>query len=394
MDRKFEILTIYLTGLLQGLVLVIVPAASLVFTDPAKFGFSPSDYGLLFIPQVIMAIVASILGPSFVQRWGMRTVLRGGLFFNLLAMILIASSQLVMANHQLAFTLVILGTGLVGAGFGSTLPTINVYASNFFPKNSASALTVLHTLLGIGTALAPFLVTIFIKQLGWWMLPVLVILALSIILISAFILPLKDGRSESTSETAIVKPKEFLPLRVRLFMLNVFLYGFCETIFANWAIIYLNKEKAVGIREAGFALAIFWVMVSVGRLVISVLSVWIPSRYVYRTLPVLILFSLFNVAVVKSSMAGMLAFGLAGLSCSAFFPLTFSFGQKDFESIAERVSGWIMAAYMLGYGLAAYGIGKIVELTNGSIGSWYIKAMIPSLAVVVLSWTLTQKQKN
>ena len=395
MKRKLEILCIYLTGFLQGLALVTVPAASLVFTNPDKFCFSSSEYGLLFIPQVMTAIAASLLGPTFAQKWGMRTVYRGGLFFNLLAMVLIAASQLVFNNHHAAYMLVIFGTAFVGAGFGSTLPTINVYATNFFPKNSASALTILHTLLGIGTSLAPFLVTVLVKQIGWWYLPVFVIVALLVLLVGAFILPLKDERpAPITSEASPTIPQVFLPVRVRLFMLIVFLYGFCETIFANWAIIFLNKEKGVQIEEAGYALAAFWVMVSVGRLLISVLTVWISPRWVYRILPVLITISLVAVTKTSSPVSGIFFFALAGLSVSAFFPLTFSLGQKGFELIAERVSGWIIASYMLGYGAAAYGVGKMLELTHVPLGSWYLYSTVVALGVIFLSFVLTQKSRT
>ena len=57
MKRKFEILLIYKTGLVQGLVLGTVAAASSVLTDPNAFGFSDSAYGALFIPQEILAIL-------------------------------------------------------------------------------------------------------------------------------------------------------------------------------------------------------------------------------------------------------------------------------------------------------------------------------------------------
>lgn len=389
--RRIEILCIYLTGLFQGLVLVTVPAASLVFTGVSgKFGFSSGEYGLLFVPQVLTAIIASLGGPFFARKYGMKAVYRAGLLFNILAMALIAASQLASGNHHTAYTLVILGTTFVGAGFGSTLPTINVYAVNFFPKNPASALTVLHTLLGTGTALAPFLVTIFVEKTGWWLLPVVITAALIVLLAGAFILPLKDERAITATPLKPAGSHEFLPVRVRLFMLIVFLYGFCETIFGNWAIIFLNKEKGVQIEEAGYALAAFWVMVSLGRLLISILSVWVSPRWVYRILPFLITFSLAAVSRASSPLAGILLFGLAGLSCSGFFPLTFSFGQKGFESIAERVSGWIMASYMLGYGLAAYGIGKIVELTHASLGSWYINSIAVGLGIVILSFVLTE----
>lgn len=388
MKHKLEILCIYITGLFQGLALVIVPAASLVFTDPHQFGFSSSEYGLLFIPQVVTAIAASLLGPSIARKWGMKTAFRLGLVFNILAMASIAASQWFVGNHHAAYVLVIVGTAFVGAGFGTTLPTINVYATNFFPKSSASALTVLHTLLGIGTALAPFLVTVLVKQIGWWYLPIFVFAFLMILLIGAFILPLEDERIETT--TTVAGPDVFLPIRVRLFMLIVFLYGFCETIFANWAIIFLNKEKGVQIDQAGYALAAFWVMVSVGRLLISILSVWVSPSLIYRILPVLIAISLAAVTKVNSPTSGILLFALAGLSCSAFFPLTFSFAQKGFEPIAERVSGWVMASYMLGYGLAAYGVGKMMESTDVSLGSWYLCSTAVALGVVLLSFILTQ----
>ncbi|MDE2028847.1 MAG: MFS transporter, partial [Candidatus Omnitrophica bacterium] len=346
-----EILCVYLTGLFQGLVLVIVPAASLVFTDPKIFGFSNEQYGLLFIPQVLAAIVTSLAGPALARRWGIRTALRTGLLFNILASASIAASQCVWQNHATAYLLVISGTGLVGAAFGVTLPIINVYAVNFFPKNSASALTALHTLLGLGTALAPFLVAVLVKQMGWWVLPVGVAVALVVLLGGASILPLRDLRSSPSPKTLAEEPEVSWRPRVGLFALTVFLYGYCETLFANWAIIFLNRQKGLPIQEAGYALALFWIMVSLGRLLVSLAAVWVPARLVYRILPVLITLALAGVSTISSSQAGLFLFAFAGLACSAFFPLSFNFGQQSFPPMAERISGWLMASYMAGYGV-------------------------------------------
>jgi len=392
MIRRIEIICIYFTGLFQGLALVTVPAASLVFTGSGKFDFSSSEYGLLFVPQVVTAIAASLLGPWFAKKWGMKAVFRAGLAFNILAMATIAASQLVSGNHNTAYMFVILGTTFVGAGFGSTLPMINVYVTSFFPKNTASALTVLHTLLGIGTALAPFLVTVLVKGIGWWLLPVFVAVALTILLAGAFILPLKDERVAPVAVATQTGLRDFLPVRVRLFMLIIFLYGYCETFFANWTTIFLNKEKGVQLQEAGYALAAFWLMVSLGRLLIAILSVQVSPRWVYRILPIMITACLALVTLSSSPVSGILLFGVAGLSCSAFFPLTFDFGQKGFEPIAERVSGWLMASYMLGYGIAAYGIGKIVELTHAPIGGLYLKSTVVALGIVFFSFILTKNK--
>jgi MFS family permease len=161
--RKYEILLIYSTALIQGLVLVTVPAASSVLTDPEAFGFSDSAYGALFIPQVVMAISGALLGPKLSRKMGLKIIYQAGMIFNICAMALIALSNWFMDNNNFAYICFLLGTTAVGAGFGSSLPMINVYAERFFPENSASALTGLHTLLGTGTAMAPLLVAVLVK---------------------------------------------------------------------------------------------------------------------------------------------------------------------------------------------------------------------------------------
>ena len=52
----------------------------------------------------------------------------------------------------------------------------------------------------------------------------------------------------------------------------------------------------------------------------------------------------------------MLAFGLAGLGCSALLPLTISFGQHDLAAVGASLSGLLIAVYQVGYGIAAFGV--------------------------------------
>ena len=57
---KKEIGAVYAAGLLQGLALVTFPAASAVFTSRAAYGLSTGEYGAMFAPQVVMAILAAL----------------------------------------------------------------------------------------------------------------------------------------------------------------------------------------------------------------------------------------------------------------------------------------------------------------------------------------------
>src|SRR6478672_10910539 len=91
--RRTELLAVYGAGLFQGLSLVAVPAAATVLTDPAAYDLSSSQYGLLFLPQVVMAIVGSLALPWLARRRALKSVLLGGLAANTVAMVLLVASN-------------------------------------------------------------------------------------------------------------------------------------------------------------------------------------------------------------------------------------------------------------------------------------------------------------
>ena len=64
---------------------------------------------------------------------------------------------------------------------------------------------------------------------------------------------------------------------------------------------------------------------------------------------------------------GVLAFGLAGLGCSALLPLTISFGQNELTTIGASVAGGLIAFYQIGYGIAAFGVGPLDERAGLSL---------------------------
>ena len=62
MVSRAESVTVNAAGLVQGIALVTFPAASTIFTARGSYNLSSSQYGAMFIPQVIAAIIASLLG--------------------------------------------------------------------------------------------------------------------------------------------------------------------------------------------------------------------------------------------------------------------------------------------------------------------------------------------
>src|SRR5215469_1849328 len=133
---RTEIGVVYFAGIVQGLALVTFPAASSIFTRPDGFGFDSTRYGAMFVPQVVLAVLASGLAPKLARRWNLRRVLLAGIAGDIVSMALLALSRLMLGAPDLAFVVLLVATGALGLGFGATVMALNTYAEAFFPRRA------------------------------------------------------------------------------------------------------------------------------------------------------------------------------------------------------------------------------------------------------------------
>ncbi|MGZ3328425.1 MAG: hypothetical protein ACXU85_14825, partial [Xanthobacteraceae bacterium] len=187
---RSEVGVVYVAAVMQGLALVTFPAASSIFTSPDGFGFDSTRYGALFLPQVLLAILASAFAPRLARRWSLRRVLLAGLAGDIVSMLLLALSRLLLGLPDMAFGVLLLATGALGFGFGATVMALNTYAEAFFPRRADRAVLALNALLGLGTALAPVLVAVVVGLGAWWLLPVLVAGLAALLFAAAYAQPL------------------------------------------------------------------------------------------------------------------------------------------------------------------------------------------------------------
>jgi fucose permease len=375
------------------LALVTFPAASSIFTSPAGYGFSSARYGMMFLPQVLLAILASSLAPKFAKRYSLKRVLVAGIVADLVSMSLLASSKFLLSSPDAAFGLLLIATGALGFGFGATLMALNTYTESFFPARSDRAVLALNALLGTGTALAPLLIALFLGLGVWWGLPILVACTLALILISALRQPLQfhfpgDGSSSAAGSF------RGLPSRFWLYAAVVFLYGVVETLNGNWAPLYLTTQRGVSAQGASLALTSFWAMVTIGRILFAYLSARVPVRWIYAGLPVLLIVAFQAVSHASGRTMGIFSFGFAGLACSAFFPLSISFAGEEFPRLASVMSGELIAFYQLGYGVAAFGMAPLRELTGLPFSSMYSYGSAAAACMLILAWSLIRKNSG
>jgi fucose permease len=389
MANRSEVAAIYTAAMVQGLTLVTFPAASTIFTNPQHYGLSGTAYGGIFFPQAMMAIVASLLGARMIRRLGIKRIYLLGLTTNLVSMALLFLSQFVMSNRSLAYCMLLLATANLGIGFGLTVPALNIFTATFFPGKIDSAVLILNALLGLGTALAPVFVAVFIGLGFWWGLSVLAAVLLLGLLLLSLRLPLQAGAPENTSHGR--EGGTALPSRFWIYAVFVLIYGIVETMNGNWATLYMSHSLGASVAAASFALMAFWGMVTLGRVLFAAIAKYFPANHTYRLLPLVIAVASTLIAYlpVGSPFLGILAFGLAGLGCSALLPLTISFGQKEMTNIATSVPGGLIAFYQMGYGIAAFGAGPLEEYAGLALNALFGLTALAALILAALSFVVT-----
>ena len=387
MASRTEIGVVYVAAVVQGLALVTFPAASSIFTGPDGFGFDSTRYGAMFVPQVVLAILASALAPKLARRWSLRRVLLAGFAGDIVAMALLALSRLLLGAPDAAFGVLLLATGALGLGFGATVMALNTYAEAFFPGRADRAVLALNALLGLGTALAPVLVAVVAAMGMWWLLPLVVACILVLLFVVALMQPLSVASGGAPASISWAS----LPPRFWLYAAAVFLYGIVETLNGNWAMLYLSGERGVSAQGASFALAAFWVMVTVGRVLIALISRHLPARWIYVALPLMLLVVFQLAAHVQSEAGGIVVFGLAGLACSGFLPLSISFGGDEFPRLAAVMSGELIAFYQLGYGVAAFGIGPLHDPAGVPFSTLFAAGSILAAPIAVVAWFIVRQ---
>jgi MFS family permease len=273
-------------------------------------------------------------------------------------MVLLLVSSFLTDDQSLAYGLLLVATASLGAGFGFTVPALNTFTAAFNPNAVSRSILVLNALLGLGTVLAPVFVAIFDGLGFWWGLPLLSAVLLVVLIVVSLGLPLQVAVTRAATASARLQ----IPRRFWVYAGIAVLYGICETVNGNWSQLDMTSELGASTTQAALALTAFWGMVTFGRVVFAAVQRIVPARLTYHALPFVLAgaFVLIWLLPDDEPALGVLAFGLAGLGCSALLPLTISFGQEELTAFTAAAAGGVIAFYQLGYGIAAFGVGPLL----------------------------------
>ena len=249
-------------------------------------------------------------------------------------------------------------------GSASRVPTLNTFAAAFHPAAVDRAILVLNALLGLGTVLAPVFVAIFVGLGFWWGLPLTsaILLAALVARQPAAAAAGRDGR-RGGGAAGDRDSRSLLGLRGLRRALRHLRDRQRQLVAAG----HDRRARRVDHRGGPGAHRVLGRWSRVGRVLFAAIQRRFPSRLTFHLLPFVLAGAFVIIAVLPDDepALGVLAFGLAGLGCSALLPLTISFGQEELTAFSAATAGGVIAFYQLGYGIAAFGVGPLLD---GGVG--------------------------
>jgi MFS family permease len=145
-----------------------------------------------------------------------------------------------------------------------------------------------------------------------------------------------------------------------------------------------------------FALAAFWGMVTFGRVFFAAMKKYFREGLAFQISPFISSLAFILIATLPPNAQywAVAAFGLSGFGCSTLLPLIISFGSQQLEMIASSIPGMVISFYLLGYGIAAFGVGPLEEIARINLRAIYAIGSLIAFLLGIISLMIIETDKK
>jgi len=335
-----------------------------------RFDVGIDRVGATVMLHFAASFVATIASSPLLVRFGYRPVLvgAGG----------VMTAGVLLAALAPTWTWLLVGAGSAGVGFGLLNVGLNLVVARVFAPNAAPVLNLLSALFGIGAVLGPLAVGAAGATLR------LPFLGLAAVAATATLLALRVPEPERAAPSTSAR----IPWRVVIgFVALYVLYVGVESGVASWETVHL--EPAVGAQRAAFLTSLFWVSLTVGRLV----SIPLSARVRPGTL-VLVSAGLGLAALLAANATALapVAYAAAGLVFAPIFPTTLAWIERVFPQRSERIVPVALALANIGPVGTTAVLGFAVARTGPEVVPTVLAIVAGGLlAVVTALWWGTRR---
>ncbi|MGH2686957.1 MAG: MFS transporter, partial [Actinomycetota bacterium] len=241
-------------------------------------------------------------------------------------------------------------------------------------NHGVRAMGFLHACFGVGATIAPAVMTAFISAGASWRNGYLVLLAVELGLIVAFVVTRRGWSGGLTGEhlVAPARPNAILVATLALF----FVYTGLEISAGQWAFTLLTEERGLSTTVSGLAVSAYWGSLTAGRFLLAALGNRVdpPALLRWSTVGACVATSLLWWDPVRA--VGPIALVVLGFCLAAVFP--------TLVSLTPVRLGQRRASAVIGYQLAAGGLGggALPALAGVVAGGISLAALPPFLFLV------------
>jgi FHS family glucose/mannose:H+ symporter-like MFS transporter len=347
----------------------------------ARWSLNDTQSGSLIFAEFFSSMFGMLLSGISVQRLGYRRTLMIGLTLMPLGVALLAFGPWLMGIACIC---------VFGVGYGMTTPAGNLRTAEINPERSASALSVINAVWGIGAMSSPFLVDLALRSrqpklflFGSAGSLVLLFLALAL---SRFVPDAHVEQSDQAANAQSVWQIRVLPLICALF----FVYVGTETCFGNWVAMYARRMAPADHSTAIRMPALFWGALLAGRALAP-----LALKFKHETAVAKIGLSLAllgGISLVCARGMGLVAAGslLTGLGLASIYPISVSLLSGWFGNSVRRVSGAVFGSGNIGGALMPLMVGAVSTHT----GSLRFGFAVPLVGVAFLLGFYVWQEKS
>jgi len=305
-----------------------------IFQYPSNFIIGEHHQHLTIYAKITFyasAISGAFSYPVFCRSIGVKNALIGGLFLNLMGLLILWINQYTGGIPLLIFLDMI----CFGFALTSVINALITFIILKFPNRTGAGITGLFAVLNGGIMMAPILLGVFKElQILDAIFPFLMlwtILAIWHVEKKVYEPPFPSHLQHLRKGTLIWKELHY---RLALYFAAVAIYGASETNFSLWGFELVAQQ--FGEAAALEILPIFYLFLIVGQVMLLIPLYLYSPRKIFYGLVLLSAFSLYFFYHQKIPFGFIAGLALGGIGSSAIFPILISMMEKELLVTSEK----------------------------------------------------------
>ena len=318
MNKK---LATYICCLVMMVFAMNLTIISPLLTDISKyFGVSISKAGTLFTAEFVGFLLFVIIGGLLADKLGKKMILSVAVCGLTITLFLFA----LVGNFYLELLIM-----LLMGGFGGTIESVAMsMVADLNDKNKSFYINLSQVFFGVGAIIGPIMAGLFISGgLGWNACYVLIAILMAIVSLAFIFCKMPELPKEPSINFRQLQ-KELMNKRFLLICLCMAFYVGAEVGGWGWLSTYLKKSMSFSIEKSGIAIAVFWVAMTIGRLICGLLTKRFKVLYIIMVLAFLASAATFLSIFIHIEALIWIIIALMGLTYSSQFPLIASYGSE------------------------------------------------------------------